>query len=80
MKNKRKALFLILTFVSILSTTYAVDPPPLDPSGPGTGATPLGGSAPIDGGYLITLLLALGYGAMIYFKNIIHLRLSSHEE
>ncbi|MBN2236513.1 MAG: hypothetical protein JW729_03080 [Bacteroidales bacterium] len=80
MKNKRKALFLLLFFVSFVSITYAVDPPPIDAGGPGGGATPLGGSAPIDGGYIISIILALSYGISIYLKKIIHLRFSNHEE
>lgn len=66
--------------ISFIAITFAADPPPIDSGGPGGDATPLGGSAPINGGYLISILLALSYGVFNYLKNIIHLRLSSHEK
>ena len=80
MKNKRKIYFLLLFFISFVMITYAADPPPVDGDPTGGGGTPIGGSAPIDSGYLITLSLAIAYGTYTFIKNNIHLKLFSHEK
>ncbi len=80
MKNKRKILFLLLFFISFVMITYAADPPPLDGDPTAGGGTPIGGSAPIDTGYLITLSMAVLYGSYNYLKNSIHLKFFKHEK
>jgi len=80
MKNKRKIFFLLLFFIGFILITYAGDPPPIDSGGPGDGATPLGGSAPIGNGYIFSIILALTYGMYTFFKEKIHVRLSNYEK
>ena len=80
MKNKRKIFFLFIFFISFIAISHATDPPPLDTGGPGGDATPLGGSAPIGSGYIISILLALTYGGLKFLKNNIQLKLLNHEK
>ncbi len=69
----RKAVgIIILVFVlsmAVVHTLSAAPPPPgqpPDPPDPGGGGVPIGGS-PIEGGALILVALAAGYGARMYY-------------
>ncbi len=58
-------MMLILPF-----GVMAQNPPhPNGGSGPGPGNTPVGGTAPIDGGLTIMLLLGAAYGSKKLFIN-----------
>ena len=65
---KKHTRFLIVTLliiagISITSLSFAQPPsPPASGSNGGTN-TPMGGTAPIDGGLAILLAAGLGYGA-----------------
>jgi len=55
-------IFAIL-LVILVPVILTAQPMPWDPSiGGGAGSTPVGGGAPIGGGLIILLSLAIGYG------------------
>lgn len=61
-------LVFMLTAVAVHNVSAAPPPPgqPPDPPDPGGGGVPIGGS-PIEGGALILVALAAGYGARMYY-------------
>lgn len=68
---KKKIIFPIVIGFGLLMSlnAFAGDPPPYVGDNPiGTGATPIGGSAPIGEGYLITIGIVLLYGAVKYYN------------
>lgn len=69
MTLKKKIIFPLILGLGLLMSlnTFAGDPPPIDVAGPGSGATPIGGSAPIGEGYLILLVFVLIYFSVKYY-------------
>ena len=57
-------LLLVPVFTAISQPPPPGEPP--DPPDPGGGGIPIGGS-PIEGGVLILVALAAGYGARMYY-------------
>ncbi len=61
---------LVLMLIILVPVILTAQPHPYDPSvGGGTG-NPTGGAAPIGGGLLILLSLAIGYGYKKFYKAI----------
>jgi len=61
-----KKIIQVLTFVAYVMVPFilSAQPQPWDPGvGGGEGNNPVGGGAPIGGGLLILLSLAIGYGS-----------------
>jgi len=61
-----KKIIQVLTFVAYIMVPFilSAQPQPWDPGvGGGEGNNPVGGGAPIGGGLLILLSLAIGYGS-----------------
>ncbi|HAG16665.1 MAG TPA: hypothetical protein DCG69_09115 [Bacteroidales bacterium] len=79
MKNKRKIILLIVFLLGLAITSMAGDPPPVD-GDPTGGGTPIGGSAPLEQGYLVLILLAFFYGIYNYSKKCLNLKIFSHEK
>ena len=71
MTLKKKIIFPLVIGLGLLMSlnAFAGDPPPVggDPSHD-PGSTPIGGSAPIGEGYLITIGIVLLYGTVKYFS------------
>ncbi|MBN2173602.1 MAG: hypothetical protein JW731_05700 [Bacteroidales bacterium] len=60
---KKLVLISLLILVIIIPNLLTAQPQPWDPAwNGGEGAYPIGGGAPIGGGLLILLSLAIGYG------------------
>ena len=60
---KKVIQILAILLVILVPVILTAQPMPWDPSiGGGTGANPVGGGAPIGGGLIIMLSLAIGYG------------------
>ena len=60
---------VIVFFLAMPLTMLAQTPPhPNGGNAPGTTNTPVGGGAPIDGGFTIMLVLGAAYGAKKIFK------------
>ena len=60
---KKVIQILAIVLVVLVPMILAAQPQPWDPTyGGGAGANPVGGGAPIGGGLLIMLSLAIGYG------------------
>ena len=61
---KKVIQILAILFVVLIPVILSAQPLPYDGGiGGGTGGNPVGGGAPIDGGLLIMLSLAIGYGS-----------------
>ncbi len=61
---KKAIQILVILFVILVPVILTAQPLPYDSGiGGGTGGTAAGGGAPIGGGLLIMLSLAIGYGA-----------------
>ena len=58
---KKVIQILAIAFVLLVPVILSAQPLPWEAGG-GEGATPVGGGAPIGGGLLILLSLAIGYG------------------
>ncbi len=61
-----KKIIQVLTFVAYVMVPFILtaQPQPWDPAaGGGNASNPVGGGAPIGGGLLILLSLAIGYGS-----------------
>lgn len=54
--------FIFLILLSMSTPIFAFDPPPPPPNGGNGDQEPSGGSAPIEGGMVIFMGLAAGYG------------------
>ncbi|MFU8844721.1 MAG: PID-CTERM protein-sorting domain-containing protein [Bacteroidales bacterium] len=69
----RKTILILITFVGLCFISYwghAQNPPhPNGGSSPGWSNTPVGGSAPVDGGIAFLLLMAAGYGVRKIYRN-----------
>ena len=65
----RKSIqILVLLLIILVPVILTAQPHPYDPSiGGGTG-NPTGGAAPIGGGLLILLSMAIGYGASKFYN------------
>jgi hypothetical protein len=64
----KKIVLISIVLLAIVPMLLMAQPLPYDPTiGGGTGSTPVGGGAPIGGGLLILLSLAIGYGAKKVF-------------
>jgi hypothetical protein len=60
---KKVIQILVIAIVILVPVILSAQPLPYDQTiGGGTGSTPVGGGAPIGGGLLILLSLAIGYG------------------
>ena len=60
---KKVIQILAIVLVVLVPMILAAQPQPWDPTyGGGAGVSPVGGGAPIGGGLLIMLSLAIGYG------------------
>jgi len=62
MKKYITNIILVLLFIITPIITLGSAPPPPPPGGPGTGETPIGGTAPIGSGVGILLVLGIAYG------------------
>ncbi|MBN2175837.1 MAG: hypothetical protein JW731_17030 [Bacteroidales bacterium] len=61
---KKVIQILAIAFVILVPVILSAQPQPWDPAwNGGEGAYPVGGGAPIGGGLLILLSLAIGYGS-----------------
>jgi hypothetical protein len=61
---KKVIQILAILFVILVPVILSAQPQPWDPTvGGGEGLNPVGGGAPIGGGLLILLSLAIGYGS-----------------
>ena len=66
---KKAIQIVVLATVVLVPVILSAQPHPYDPSiGGGTAGAPAGGGAPIGGGMLILLSLALGYGAKKFYE------------
>lgn len=67
MTLKKKIFIPLMLSIGILLSipTFAGDPPPVggDPSGISSGATPIGGSAPIGNGLILIIGMGLAYAS-----------------
>jgi len=73
--TKNKKILNILFLILIVSENlFAGDPPPVggDPTDPGSGATPIGGSAPVGDGFMILLITVLIYLSYKYYYRYIN--------
>ena len=62
---KKVIQILAIALVILVPVILSAQPLPYDPGiGGGQGVNPVGGGAPIGGGLLIMLSLAIGYGTM----------------
>lgn len=60
---KKAIQILVILLVLLVPVILSAQPLPYDPGiGGGAGSQPVGGGAPIGGGLLIMLSLAIGYG------------------
>lgn len=60
---KKAILIIAMLLVILVPVILTAQPFPPEPYSSGTGTNPVGGGAPIGGGLLILLSLALGYGS-----------------
>ena len=66
---KKAIQILVLLLIILVPVILTAQPHPYDPSiGGGTGGTPAGGGAPISGGLLILLSMAIGYGTRKFYQ------------
>ena len=66
---KKAIQILVILFVILVPVILSAQPLPYDQSiGGGAGSMPVGGGAPIGGGLLIMLSLAIGYGSKKIYK------------
>jgi len=61
------SFFLLVVVVTGLFNSLSAQPP-RPPHRPPSGGNPIGGSAPIDGGMSIMILLSAAYGTKKYFR------------
>jgi hypothetical protein len=59
---KKVIQILAIAVVILVPVILSAQPFPPEPYSTGTGVNPVGGGAPIGGGLLIMLSLAIGYG------------------
>jgi len=76
MKKKIVNLLIALLFIVAPLISFASAPPPPPPGGPGTGETPIGGTAPVGSGVGILLALGIAYGT----KKVYDIRKKETEE
>lgn len=63
MIKKLSRFLIVITILSLVITSANADTPdPPDPGG-GPGGDPVGGGAPIEGGLVISIILAAAYGS-----------------
>lgn len=67
---------IILGSMTLATITMAQPPDPPAPGSGGGSNTPMGGTAPIDGGLAILLAAGIGYGA----KKVYHARFASRKD
>ena len=68
MKTIKKIFVLAALFLFFVPLTQVMSQPPPPPGGAGSGDSPVGGNAPIGGGTLILLGMAIAYGGRKLYK------------